>query len=261
MSVIDTNLPASASYLSQRQELLAGSLARLSTVGTIVSQPDDPAAPLASDSLAAQARQALAGTAGVQNAVSYLQAADGFMSGVEKTLTRMGELAGQANDSASTPGDATSAQTEFQSLQDQLRASLSVGAGSAFFDADASGSALSVPRPDLHQTAIQGIVSQQNSGAYDLNLTSPTAGAQISDALQEVAAQRVTLGAANSRLQLAAATRATGQANLEAVSSGPADAAAAAALSQLARSNFLSQSGTALQAQANLDPSAVLRLI
>ncbi len=261
MSVIDTNLPASNSYLSQRQEMLARSSAQLSSVGTIVSQPDDPSAPLASDSPAAQSRQALATTAGVQNAVSYLQAADGFMSGVEKTLARMGELAGQAKDSASTSGDVTSAQTEFQSLQDQLRASVSVGAGSAFFGSDASGSTLSVPQSDLHQAAIQGIVSQQSSGAYDLNLTSPTAGAQISDALQEVAAQRVTLGAANSRLQLAAATTATGQANLEAANSGPADPAAAAALSQLARSNFLSQPAMALPAQANLDPSAVLRLV
>ncbi len=264
MSVIDTNLTPIGTYLSQSPEILGRSLTRLTADSLISPPPEDASSPAVSDNLAAQNRQAQAASTGVQNAVSYLQTADSFMGGVEKILSRMGELAASADNPGA--GDATPAQTEFQSLQDILRTTIGNGAPGAFSGglnpgSRAPGLAATVPSPDLQQPALQGVISRNSSGVYDLSAATPDAVTQISSALQQVATQRVSNGAAQAQLQLAASQLMMEQVNLGAAIPRINNAGDAEATTQFARFSILTQSSTAMQAQANLSPAAVLGLL
>ena len=95
MSVINTNIQAiaAARNLNRSQEMLGRSLNRLSSGSKIVNPSDDAAGLAVSEKLGAQNRRVKAAVNNVQNAVSYVQTADGFMSGMTKILSRMSEIA------------------------------------------------------------------------------------------------------------------------------------------------------------------------
>src|SRR3954447_21234099 len=123
MSVINTNVQAiaAARNLNRSQEMLGRSLNRLSSGSKIVNPSDDAAGLAVSEKLDAQNKRVRAATTNVQNAVSYVQTTDGFMSGMTKILSRMSELAILAKDVTKNSTDVALYQKEFSALQDQLR--------------------------------------------------------------------------------------------------------------------------------------------
>lgn len=126
MSVINTNhqAVAGARNLNRSQEMLGRSLTRLSSGSKIVNPSDDAAGMAVSEKLDAQSRRITAASTNVQNAVSYVQTADGFMSGMTQILSRLSELAVLAKDVTKNSGDVELYQQEFASLQDQLRSTI-----------------------------------------------------------------------------------------------------------------------------------------
>ena len=290
MSVINTNIQAltSARHLNQSQEMLGRSLTRLSSGSKIVNPSDDAAGLAVSEKLAAQNRRVKAATTNVQNAVSYVQTADGFMGGMTKILSRMSELAILAKDVTKNSTDVALYQQEFSALQDQVRATIggssgviggtadiaaplgafngislfgSSGGGLTVTIGQAVGQEMVIPPSDLQQNAMLGIVNQSASGAYDLNITTPDAIQQITGAIQQVATERASLGASQSRLELAASTLQIEYENLEAAISRIRDVDVAEESTQFAKYNILVQSGTAMLAQANQTPQTVLKLL
>lgn len=290
MSVINTNIQAiaGARHLNQSQEMLGRSLTRLSSGSKIVKPSDDAAGLAVSEKLAAQNRRVKAATTNVQNAESYVQTADGFMGGMTKILSRMSELAILAKDVTKNSTDIDLYQQEFSALQDQLRATVGgptaeIG-GTADIDSplgafngislfgssttglpvtigQAVGQEMVIPASNLRQDAMLGIINQDGSGVYDLNINSSDAIEQITDAIQQVATERASLGASQSRLELAASTLQIEYENLEAAISRIRDVDVAEETTQYAKYNILVQSGTAMLAQANQTPSTVLRLL
>lgn len=123
MSVINTNIQAisGARHLNHSQEMLGRSLTRLSSGSKIVNPSDDAAGLAVSEKLDAQGRRVRAATTNVQNAISYVQTADGFMSGMTKILSRMSELAILAKDVTKNGSDVELYAMEFVALQSQLR--------------------------------------------------------------------------------------------------------------------------------------------
>lgn len=123
MSVINTNIQAivAARNLNHSQEMLGRSLSRLSSGSKIVNPSDDAAGLAVSEKLDAQNKRVRAAGTNVQNAISYVQTSDGFMSGMTKILSRMSELALLAKDVTKNSDDIALYQQEFQALQDQLR--------------------------------------------------------------------------------------------------------------------------------------------
>jgi flagellin len=105
------------------------------------------------------------------------------------------------------------------------------------------------------------IINQDNTGAYDLSLTDTGVIAAITGAIQQVATERATLGAAQSRLELAATTLQVEFENLGAAISRIRDVDVAEESTQYAKYNILVQSGTAMLAQANQTPQSVLKLL
>jgi len=290
MSVINTNIQAiiSARHLNQSQEMLGRSLTRLSSGSKIVNPSDDAAGLAVSEKLAAQNLRVKAATTNVQNAVSYVQTADGFMGGMTKILSRMSELAILAKDVTKNSTDIALYQQEFSALQDQIRATVGgttaviggttditapLGAfnGISLFGANptglvvtigqAVGQAMTIPESNLQQTAMLGIINQSSSGAYALDITTPNAIGQITSAIQQVATERASLGASQSRLELAATTLQVESENLSSTISRIRDVDVADESTQFAKFNILVQAGTAMLAQANQTPQSVLKLL
>jgi flagellin len=290
MSVINTNIQAiaAARSLNQSQEMLGRSLTRLSSGSKIVNPSDDAAGLAVSEKLDAQSRRLKAATTNVQNAISYVQTADGFMSGMTKILARMSELAILGKDVTKNPSDIALYQQEFSALQDQLRAT--VGGSSADIggaaDVDtplgafngitlfgssstglvvtigqAVGQDMTIGASNLRDGAMHDIIDQDGSGAYALSLTDTDVVEKITAAIQDVATERATLGAAQSRLELAATTLQVEYENLSSAISRIRDVDVAEESTQYAKYNILVQSGTAMLAQANQTPQSVLRLL
>jgi len=288
MSVINTNIQAiaGARNLNRSQEMLGRSLNRLSSGSKIVNPSDDAAGLAVSEKLDAQSLRVGAATTNVQNAISYVQTADGFMRGMTKILARLSELAILGQDVTKNSSDISLYQKEFTSLQDQLRQTIGGEAdeigGTAittplgqfngitlFGDSDAMtvtigqavGQTMTLPSINLRDGAMLGILEQDDAGEYTLVLTDDTAIGSITDAIQDVANERAALGASQSRLELAATTLQVEYENLSSAISRIRDVDVAEESTQLAKYNILVQSGTAMLAQANITPQSVLKLL
>ena len=289
MSVINTNIQAmiAARNLNSSQEMLGRSLNRLSSGSKIVNPSDDAAGLAVSEKLDAQTRRVSAAVTNVQNAVSFVQTADGFMGGMTKILSRLSELAILAKDVTKNSTDVDLYQKEFGALQDQLRATIGgpttdiggtadittplgafngitlfgSGAGLTVTIGQAVGQDMTIAPSNLRDGDMLEIIQQDNTGAYTLSATDPGSIAKITNAIQDVATERATLGASQSRLELAATTLQVENENLSSAISRIRDVDVAQESTQYAKYNILVQSGTAMLAQANQTPQSVLKLL
>jgi len=290
MSVINTNIQAiaAARNLNASQEMLGRSLSRLSSGSKIVNPSDDAAGLAVSEKMDAQGRRVKAAVNNVQNAISYVQTADGFMSGMTKILSRMSELAILAKDVTKNSSDIDLYSQEFQALQAQLRATIGGTSGDIGGSADigtplgayngislfgsttngltvtigqAVGQEMTIGNSNLRDGDMLAIIEQDSSGAYTLDLTDSGAIGAITDAIQDVATERASLGASQSRLELAATTLQVEYENLSSAISRIRDVDVAEESTNFAKFNILVQSGTAMLAQANQTPKSVLSLL
>ena len=296
MSVINTNIQAiiAARNLNASQEMLGRSLNRLSSGSKIVNPSDDAAGLAVSEKLDAQNLRVKAAETNVQNAISFTQSADGFMGGMTKILSRMSELALLAKDVTKNSTDVSLYQKEFTALQDQLRQTIGgttaqIGGtsdvnpplgqfnGITLFGNDASsdgsgpgltvtvgqavGQNMTIPQIDLRDGMMGAIIGQDTAGNYSLSLSSPNVIGAITNGIQDVATERASLGASQSRLELASSTLQVEYENLSSAISRIRDVDVAEESTQYARFNILVQSGTAMLAQANQTPQSVLKLL
>ncbi len=290
MSVINTNITAIAASrnLNVSQEMLGRSLTRLSSGSKIVNPSDDAAGLAVSEKLGAQNRRIRAAITNVQNTISYTQTSDGFMSGMTKILSRLSELAILAKDVTKNVTDVALYQQEFTALQDQLRATVGgstaeiggttaitapLGAfnGITLFGSNATGLVVTIGQAvgqemtiganNLRDGAFGTIIGQNGSGVYNLSINSTSTIGDITNAIQDVATERASLGASQSRLELAATTLQVEFENLGAAISRIRDVDVAEESTQYAKYNILVQSGTAMLAQANQTPRTVLQLL
>ena len=290
MSVINTNINAlvGARNLNHSQDMLGRSLTRLSSGSKIVTPSDDAAGLAVSEKLDAQSRRVKAATTNVQNAVSFIQTADGFMGGMTKILSRMSELAILAKDVTKNPTDIALYQKEFVSLQDQLRDTIggttadiggtsgvatplgafngitlfgSNTAGLTVTIGQAVGQNMTIAETNLRQNSMLTMIQKDGAGAYTASVTDTAAITNITGAIQQVATERATLGASQSRLELATTTLQVEYENLSSAISRIRDVDVAEESTQYAKFNILVQSGTAMLAQANQTPNSVLKLL
>jgi len=297
MSVINTNVQAiaAARNLNKSQDLLGQSLARLSSGSKIVNPSDDAAGLAVSEKLDAQNLRVQAASTNVQNAISYIQTADGFMSGMTKILGRMSELGMLAQDVTKNSSDIALYEQEFQALQEQLRSTIGGTQADIGGHADGSddvtapigtyngielfgptaagqvtigeavGQTMSIAATDLRSNTaanmMNPIITEDNTGKFTLSVNSANVTQAITDAIQYVASQRASLGASQSRLNLAADTLQVENENISAAVSRIRDVDVASETTSLARYNILVQAGTSMLAQANQSPQSMLKLL
>jgi flagellin len=105
-------------------------------------------------------------------------------------------------------------------------------------------------------TAIGDLVSDTSA-----TWTVRNAGSTVVNAVQQIATERATLGASQSRLEVASAQLQVQYENLESAISRIRDVDVAEEATTMAKAQILVQSGTAMLAQANSVPQSVLRLL
>jgi flagellin len=116
--VINTNTQAlaAAANLHASSDMLAKSLARLSSGSKITNPSDDAAGVAVAARLDSKIKRTDAAKTTVVNAISFTQTQDGFLKKVAKALDRMSELTLLAQDVTKSDADRGLYDTEFSQL-------------------------------------------------------------------------------------------------------------------------------------------------
>ncbi len=266
--VINTNMPAqsSARLLTESSELLNKSLARLSSGSKIVSPEDDVAGQAVSTRFDAQISRINATRGNIANAISFSQTQDGFLKKVSKALDRMSELAILSQDITKTDADRSLYNAEFSTLSNYIQ---DLGTkdynGISLFDGsskdvtiDSDGNKFGMTGVDLlGATSYTDALSSSVSTLTDAN----AALSVVKTAISKLSEDRAIIGANVTRLNSTADQLGVLKDNITAANSRIKDVDVAEESTSYARYNILVQAGTAMLAQANAAPQAVLRLL
>jgi flagellin len=265
--VINTNLSAqsSAQLLMQSSSMLSKSLARLSSGSKITSPADDSAGLAVSMKLTAQMARIDGATNNVNNAVSFNQTQDGYLQKVGDALNRMSELSVLAQDITKSTSDRALYDQEFQTLDKYI-----ADVGTKDFNGVSlfNGNTLNVTvdsEANLYQMSGINLSSASYTTLASDSIASlssaTTALADVKTAINQLAADRASLGASIETLGMYNEQLGTLKNNLSAANSQIMDVDVATESTNYAKYNILVQSGTAMLAQANALPQSVLKLL
>jgi flagellin len=268
--IINTNTSAqvSANNLQASSASLARSLARLSSGSKIINPSDDAAGLAVGSRLDAQVQRLSAANSNVGNAVSFTQTQEGYLKKINKAFDRMSELSILAQDATKTDADRSLYDSEFK----QLASYITSASGQKFngvdlFSAtdieittDGDGETFQMAGINLG-AAVYGDATDPAETSIDTLPNAKVALANVKAAIDQLSADRATIGAFQSRLNFTAEQISISRENLTAASSRIQDVDVAEESTQYARNNILVQSGTAMLAQANQMPQSVLRLL
>jgi flagellin len=265
--VINTNLSAqsSARLLMQSSDLLSKSLARLSSGSKITSPADDSAGLAVSMKLTAQMARIDGATNNVGNAISFNQTQDGYLQKISDALNRMSELAILSQDVTKSASDRDLYDQEFHTLATYMNdVATKEFNGVSLFDGtnlavtvDSDANTFTMTGIDLTATTYLTVSSD--------TITSPsdaiTALGHVKSAINQLAADRATIGANIESLTYYSDQLGTLKNNLSAANSRIMDVDVAQESTQYAKYNILVQTGTAMLAQANALPQTALKLL
>jgi len=256
--------------------------------GFRINRAGDDASGLAvSEKMRAQVRGLTMAGSNAQNAISFIQTAEGYLQESQDILQRMRELAVQASNGIYSSEDRMQIQVEVSQLVDEInriashaqfngmnmltgRFARAMGenmvTGSMWFHIGAN--------MDQRERAYIGTMTAQGLGVQSTNgLTSTATFISISTpdkanmaigvvdhALMIVSKQRADLGAYQNRLEYTMKGLAVGAENLQASESRIRDADMALEMVSFVRDQILVQSATAMLAQANTKPQSILQL-
>jgi len=265
--VINTNLASqtAANNLNASQAMLSRSLARLSSGSKINNASDDPAAVAMSARFGAEISRLSAAQSNVSNAVSFAQTQDGYLSKIGKALDRMSEISVLAQDSTKTDADRSLYNAEFSQLSAYV-----TNAGTKDFNGVSlfSGAALNITLDSDGNTFSMAGLSLSTSAytnatgaSVDTAAHAAAALTSLKAAIQQLSADRAVVGASETRLSYTAEQLSVTNQNLSAANSSISDVDVATESAAYAKANILVQSGTAMLAQANQSPQAVLKLL
>jgi flagellin len=266
--VINTNTHAiaAASNLQTSEAMLSKSLARLSSGSKIVNPADDAAGLAVSMRLDAQIARLTAARSNVGNAISFTQTQDGYLKKIAKSLDRMSELSILAQDVTKSDADRSLYDAEFQQLYDYFTSAASKDFnGVSLFSAATLDVTIDSEGGSFTMNGIDLAAGASYTGLSTLDVTSTTnasaALTAVKAAITQLATDRATIGAYQSRMNFTSEQLTVSKENLSAASSRIQDVDVAEESTQYARYNILVQSGTAMLAQANQVPQSALRLL
>ena len=276
--VITTNAASinAQRHLNTSRQDLEVAMERLSSGQRINSAADDSAGLAIRDKMTSQIQGLNQAVRNANDAISFMQTAEGALEETTNILHRMRSIAVQAVNDTNSSSDRTSLNNEISKLQAEITRiadtttfndkNLIDGSmtDSQFQIGHKSGQQISVALNNMDATAI-GTSSTVTVAVGSVAVTSVSdAGVAISSidvALAAVGAERAKLGAFQNRLQHAVNNMTNMSANTSAARSQVADADYAAESSSLAKNQILQQAGTAMLAQANASAQTVLSLL
>ena len=286
MSVINTNVSAMYSQNAMKTNARAMSTAmeQLST-GTRVNSARDDAAGLAiGQNMTSQIRGLNMAVRNLNDGVNMMQTAEGAMVESANMLQRMRELAVQAMNGTYSNLQRGYLDDEFQALgvqinristdtkwndQSLLNGALSggvpSGAGNATFTFQAgkdAGQTITVVIGAMNLTSL-GVPVSALGGGYSISTVAQSTDTltHIEAALENINGQRALIGAAMNQMAYGADNLTNISSNATQSRSTIMDTDYALATTQLAKTQIISQAATAMLAQANQQPSAVMALL
>jgi len=284
--VINHNLSAMFAnrLLSLRETALTQNIQELASGQRINSAADDASGLAVSEKLRGQIRGLNQSVRNIQNAVTFIQTTEGYLSETQDILHRMRELSVQAANGLFTAEDRVQIQVEISQLVDEVNriashaqfngmnmltgrfaAATTGGQGNPVF-IQVGANVDQRERIFIGTMTAQalGLIGGQQGSAEQVSISTPDQANRaietLDDALRQVSKQRADLGAFQNRFELAAEGVAIAAENLQAAESQIRDADIAGAMLDFVKNQILVQAGTAMLAQANLRPQSVLSL-
>ena len=267
--IIGTNLAAQSASndLSRTSAALGKSLAKLSSGSRIVNPYDDAGGLATSMRFDAKIERANAAKNNVSNTQSFANTQDGYLKRVANTLNRMSELAMLSLDGTKSDADRALYDNEFSQLKSYITdvASKEFNGVSLFSSSnltsviDSEGTSFDMTGINLGSTTYTSVTGGSSTISSTTNAT--TALSNIKGAITELALNRATIGAYQSRLNMASDNLNATIETFSAATSAIKDVDVARESTEYSRQNILNQATTAMLAQANNLPQSVMRLL
>jgi flagellin len=279
MTVINTNIKAltTQNAMTAINRQMSNVMEQLSTGRRINSAADDAAGLAICNKMTSQIRGLDQAVRNANDGISMIQTAEGATVEVTNMLQRIRELAVQAANDTNSGEDRGSLNKEVVELQKEI---IRISANTQWNTMNISGpvgvTALAEAKFQVGANANQVITVEFKdiqaldgmgaaSGALTAGLSTLTraneAIASVDAALKSLDAYRADLGAKINRLTYAADNLMNISQNQSASRSRILDADYAKASAELARTQVIQQAATAMLAQANQQPQAVLQLL
>ncbi len=257
--------------------------------GMKINRAGDDASGLAvSEKMRSQIRGLRRAEWNVEDGISFIQTAEGYLGESQSILQRLRELAVQASNGVYSTDDRTLIQVEVSQLVDEIdRISshaqfngMNILTGRFARQTGENTVTASMwlhlgANMDQRRRMYIGTMSSQGLGlknvigpsfaATFISISTPAnanrAIGAIDEALMKVSKQRADLGAYQNRLEYAAKGLMAGYENMQAAESRIRDTDMAEQMVNFVKNQILVQSGTAMLAQANTTPQSVLQLL
>lgn len=280
------NHNASAAFanrtLGARTSATQQTIEQLSSGQRINRAGDDASGLAVSEKLRSQIRGLNQAERNIQNAVSFIQTTEGFLSTSQDILQRLRELSVQSANGIYTSEDRMQIQVEVSQLVDEINRiashaqfnGLNILTG-AFASDSATGTVMQFQvgaNMDQNERVFVGTMTADALGLTNaqgesgmISISTPEAANSaigiVDSALRRVSQQRADLGAYQNRFETASQGVAIASENLAASESQIRDVDMASAVVDYTRNQILMQSGTAMLAQANTQAQSVLQLL
>ncbi|MDA8212015.1 MAG: flagellin [Clostridia bacterium] len=264
--------------LAASNSALSRSLEKLSS-GLRINRAGDDAAGLAiSEKMRGQISGLNQAARNAQDGISLLQTAEGALNETHSILQRMRELAVQASNDTNTTSDRAKIKDELIQLKKEVdriasttefntqkllkgtysQKKFQIGANASqnlsFTINNMQATSLGSGITSVRLSVAGGTAAQQRSVADKLITF-------VDKAIEDVSNERSKLGALQNRLEHTISNLQTASENLSAAQSRVRDVDMAAEMVNFTKNQILTQAGTAMLAQANQAPQAVLKLL
>jgi flagellin len=272
MSVINTNVKSlvAQNSLTVNNRALSKTMEQLSTGKRINSAADDAAGMAISNKMTSQIKGLNQAVRNANDGISMLQTAEGATQEITNMLQRMRELTVQAANDTYDAADRTALEAEFSELEEEITriATSTKWNGMDILSEEDQPYMLQVGIAGDTDSSIEILFQDMTAGGLDVedmaltnHTVAQTALARVDAAIASVDAFRSDLGSKMNRLNYAADNMTNVSMNTSASRSRIQDTDYAQATTELARTQIIQQAATAMLAQANQAPSAVLSLL
>jgi flagellin len=268
--------------LAFRGREVQNNIEKLSSGLRINRAGDDPAGLAVSEKMRSQIGGLNQAERNIQNAVSFIQATEGYLQETQDILHRVRELSVQSANGIYSAEDRMQIQVEVSQLVDEINRiashaqfnGMNLLTGRFASDAaEATGIQFQVgANMDQNETAFIGTMTAAALGLQNaqgeegiISLSSADQANRtigiVDSALRQVSKQRADLGAYQNRFEMAQEGVAIAAENLQAAESQIRDVNMASEVVDFTKNQILIQSNTAMLAQANTQPQSVLQLL
>lgn len=249
--------------------------------GQAINRAGDDASGLAvSEKLRGQIKGLNQAVRNIENGVSFIQTTEGYLQESQDILHRLRELSVQAANGIYTNEDRMQIQVEVSQLVDEINRiashaqfnGMNILTGAFATGGDRTMQFQVGANMDQNERVFIGTMTAEALGLQGaqgnnemITISSPESAnmaiGMIDSALQQVSKQRADLGAYQNRFEHASKGVAVAAENLQAAESRIRDADMATEMVDYMKNQILSQSNTAMLAQANMKTQSVLQLL